>query len=103
MMNPTFIYRGLECLVKANDALSVVHFLDGDAHGVFRKNLLNQLGPFDEAEVTGVEIVLGSHVVGFFQFLDAVEVKMIDGGIQNIGLVFVDNGESRRVDHVSYA
>lgn len=50
-----------------------------------------------------VEVIFVPHVIHFFQFLDAVEVKMVNQFTGSVGTVFVDNGESRGGDDVGNA
>ena len=74
-----------------NLAHAVVGFLDVDADGIVRKQVLYQFRPFHQAEVAAIGIVVKTEVHDLSKFLDAVKVEMIDGPY--VGTVFVDDGE----------
>lgn len=77
----------------------ILIFLDSDAHRLFGQEIFDEFWPFDEAETTTVEILLKTDVVGLRETLDAVEVEVVDGLSLSV-LVFVDDGEGRRVDDI---
>lgn len=39
---------------------------------------VDELGPFQEAETSAVEIILVANVVDLFQLLDSIEIEMED-------------------------
>lgn len=66
-------------------------FLDYDADGIVRQEVLNQFGPLNETEVATVEVVLVTHIIDFFYPLDAIEVEVVEGGVG--GGIFIHDGE----------
>ena len=70
--------------------------------GIFRQQFFHQFRPFDETECAAIEIILVAHVINFFQLLDAIEVEMVNQ-LAAFRTVFVDDGESGRVDDVFHA
>ena len=87
---------------KAHDAASIFRFFNLDFYSIARQKFFYQFRPFDEAEGTAIEIILISHVVYFVQFLDTIEIKMVNKFTGFIRTVFVDNGKSWRVDDICY-
>ena len=85
---------------EADGAAAVGEDVDGDAHGVVGEQLLNQLGPLDEAKAAAVAILLEAQIVGLLQALDAVEIKMVDGLAT---LILVDDGEGGGGDLIRHA
>lgn len=67
--------EGLFKVFQGDFPLSVLYFLNGHFDGITRQKLLYQLRPFYEAEGAAVEVIFVTHVIHFFQFLDAVEVE----------------------------
>ena len=65
---------------------------DGDDDAVFREDLGDFLRPFDQAEAVSGKVFLYSDVVGFLEFIYAVEVKVVDRKTP-VASVFVDDGE----------
>ena len=55
-------------------------FFGGNSHfgAVFRQQVFYQFRPLQEAEVTTVEIIFVAHVVHLIEFLDAVEIEVVD-------------------------
>ena len=55
-------------------------FFYGDSHfgAVFRQQFFYQFRPLQEAEVTAVEIIFVAHIVNLIEFLDAVEIEVVD-------------------------
>ena len=55
-------------------------FFYGDSHfgAVFRQQFFYQFRPLQETEVTAVEIIFVAHVVYLIEFLDAVEIEVVD-------------------------
>ncbi len=68
---------------------------NGDLCHMFRKDLLNQLGPFDERNAVSVETVFVSDLVHFADITDTVYVKMIKR--QSSCIILLDNGKCRAV------
>lgn len=79
---------------KAHDAASIFRFFNLDFYSIARQEFFYQFRPFDEAEGTAIEIILISHVVYFVQFLDTIEIKMVNKFAGFIRTVFIDNGKS---------
>ena len=65
-------------------------------YGVIRKERFDAFGPFHEAWVARVEIVVESEVEGFFGAIDAIEVEVVDCAF--VAFVFVYDGERWAVD-----
>lgn len=65
--------------------------LHTDIHtdSIVRKNILDQLRPFQQTKVATVEIVFVTHIVNFLQTLDAIKVEMIDGAATAVS-IFID-------------
>lgn len=59
-----------------NGAASVAVHVDVNAQGIIGQKVLDELGPFDETEMSAVEIVLKPHVVCLFDAADSVEVEV---------------------------
>ena len=55
-------------------------FFGGDSHfgAVFRQQVFYQFRPLQETEVAAVEIIFVAHVVYLIEFLDAVEIEVVD-------------------------
>ena len=55
-------------------------FFGGDSHfgAVFRQQVFYQFRPLQETEVAAVEIIFVGHIVYLIEFLDAVEVEVVD-------------------------
>lgn len=55
-------------------------FFDGDSHfgAVFRQQVFYQFRPLQETEVAAVEIIFVAHIVNLIEFLDAVEIEVVD-------------------------
>ena len=55
-------------------------FFYGDSHfgAVFRQQFFYQFRPLQETEVAAVEIIFVAHVVYLIEFLDAVEIEVVD-------------------------
>ena len=55
-------------------------FFDGDSHfgAVLRQQFFYQFRPLQKTEVAAVEIIFVAHVVNLIEFLDAVEVEVVD-------------------------
>ena len=55
-------------------------FFNGDSHfgAVFRQQFFYQFRPLQETEVAAVEIIFVAHVVYLLEFLDAVEIEVVD-------------------------
>ena len=87
----------LFCCVKADQTVSVFRLFNGYADSIARQQFFNQFRPFDEAERTAVQIIFVSHIVHLFQFLDPVEIEVVNQLSGNFGTVFVYDGESREV------
>ena len=80
-------------LVSHDDLPAAVgQFADIHPHGFLGQDILDELGPLHEARVPAIEILVASHVVGFAQPLDALEVEVIYG-LSLAVLIFVDDGE----------
>lgn len=58
------------------------------------KEFLDVLRPFHQAQVSAVQVVVETDVDSLGDFVDAVEIKVIDG-LSVPGHIFVDDGESR--------
>lgn len=95
--------RLAERLVHCQRARSIGVFRKVDADGLFGQQLLDQFGPFEQADVAGVEVILIAHIVDFFQALYAVEIEMEDAPIGRCVVIFVDDGKGGRVDNVNDA
>ena len=59
-----------------------------------RKQFFYQFRPFDETDGSAIEVVFIAHIINLFQFLDAIEIEMIDEFVR-IGTVLVNDGKSR--------
>lgn len=55
-------------------------FFYGNSHfgAVFRQQFFYQFRPLQETEVAAVEIIFVAHVVYLIEFLDAVEIEVVD-------------------------
>lgn len=84
----------------SHDAGTVGLLLNGNADDIFGKDVLNEFGPLDEAGVAAVEIVVGTDIESFLDTLDAVEIEMEDGTIENLGVILVDDGKGGTVDDI---
>ena len=73
-----------------------------DIYTIVGEQLFDFVGPFDEAESTAGEIVFGSEVIGFFDFVEPVAIEVVDEFAGSSGPVFVDNGECGTIDGVVY-
>lgn len=80
-------------LVHCQRARSVGVFRKVDADGLFGQQLLDEFGPFEQADVAGVEVIFIAHIVDFFQALYAVEIEMEDAPIGRCVVIFVDDGK----------
>ena len=69
---------------------------DFDFYGVIRKERFDAFGPFHEAWIARVEVVVESEVEGFFRAVDAIEVEVVDCAF--CAFVFVYDGERWAVD-----
>ena len=69
------------------------------AQSLFRKEFLDVLRPFNNAEAAAVHIVVESDVKGLGCIVDAVEIKMIKR-LAGCCPVFVNNGECRRAHRI---
>ena len=74
-------------------------FLNADADGILGQNVFYQFWPLNEAEGTRVEVVLIAHIIHLFEFLDSIEVEVVD---RTLSLIFIHNGEGGRGDHILY-
>lgn len=76
-------------------------FCLGDIHldGISRQDILDQLRPLQKAQGTTVKVILIAHVVDLFQFLDTVEVEMIDQLIGCFRAILIDDGKGWRSDY----
>ena len=70
--------------------------LNLNSNVLFGQQGFNHFRPLDEAKVATVEIVLETDVVGFLQFFNALEIKMIDR-LPLLCDILIDDGESRAV------
>ena len=82
---------------KVHDSASIFRFFNLDFYSIARQKFFYQFRPFDEAERTAVQIIFVSHIVHLFQFLDPVEIEVVNQLSGNFGTVFVYDGESREV------
>ena len=71
-----------------------------DIYTIVGEQLFDFVGPFDEAESPAGEIVFGSEVIGFFDFVEPVAIEVVDEFAGSSGPVFVDNGECGTIDGV---
>lgn len=69
-----------------------------DIYTIVGEQLFDFVGPFDEAESPAGEIVFGSEVIGFFDFVEPVAIEVVDEFAGSSGPVFVDNGECGTID-----
>ena len=67
-----------KCLFYRDGAGAVGEGGEMDADGIGGEKVVDELGPLDEAEGTGVEVVFVAHVVDLVELLDAVEVEMVN-------------------------
>ena len=49
-----------------------------DIYTIVGEQLFDFVGPFDEAESPAGEIVFGSEVIGFFDFVEPVAIEVVD-------------------------
>ena len=70
----------------------IVDDCDFDFYGVIREERFDAFGPFHEAWIARVEVVVESEVEGFFRTVDAIEVEVVDCAF--CAFVFVYDGES---------
>ena len=82
---------------------TVGQFFDFDAHGVVGQERLDEFGPLNETRCSRIEVVVSANVEGFFYVLDAIEVEVEHWSFQYCAVVFVDNGECGRIDHIVYS
>ena len=75
-------------------------FFDCNLHYVARQQVFDLLGPFDETKGARIEVIFCSDIFGFAQFVDAVEIKVIDKLAGSFGTVFVDDSECGAVDNI---
>ena len=71
--------QGTVCLFYNNGSASVCIFINTDIDSIGWQHVFNKLGPFNEAECITAEVVLKSHIIDLFEFVDAIEVEMVDG------------------------
>ena len=64
----------LQDLFPNDGARLIVVYTDVHPHGVARKEVFNQLGPFDEAYGAGIEVIFAAHVVSFIKLFIALVV-----------------------------
>lgn len=88
-------------VVDAQGSGSVAVFCDVDVACVFGEQRFDVFGPFDEAEVSAVEVFFCSEVVGFAEVVESVAVEVVDDGVV-FGFVFIDNGKGGAIDNVDY-
>lgn len=79
----------------SDDAALVRAYGNADFQCLFRKNALDILRPFDEAQAAAVDIVVEAYVESLFRAGDSVEVE-VEYRISVRSLVFIDNGKGRR-------
>ena len=82
-----------------NHPTPIFLFRDAHAHCVIGQDVFDEFGPFKQAEIAAIEIILVAHVIDFVKPFDAIEIKMIDRGAI-AGRIFVDEGEGGRRDDV---
>ena len=90
-----FLQRGVNALFRGgeSDGAGIGDGVHGDVHchGVIGQDVGYSLGPFKEAEGSGVEIVLNANVKGFLHGFEPVEVEMVYQFGCSGGAVFVDD------------
>ena len=75
---------------------------DDDLDVVFREYLSDFFRPFDQAEAVSGKVFLNPNIQGFLQFIDAVEIKVIDWEAL-CAAVLVDDGEGRAVNGIFHS
>ena len=53
---------------------------------VFRQQVFYQFRPLQETEVAAVEIIFVAHIVNLIEFLDAVEIEVVEWVSPNVAL-----------------
>ena len=76
----------------SDDAALVRAYGNADFQCLFRKNALDILRPFDEAQAAAVNVVVEAYVESLFRAGDSVEVE-VEYRISVRSLVFIDNGK----------
>ena len=71
--------QGTVCLFYSNGPASVCIFINTDIDSIGWQHVFNKFGPFNEAKCITVEIVLKSHIIDLFKFVNAIEVEVVDG------------------------
>ena len=64
--------------LKLHYSSAIISSLDSYLCSILRQQVVYKFGPFEEAERAAIEIVFVSHIVYFLQFLDAIEVEMVN-------------------------
>ena len=66
-------------IINYEPSTSIRIFVNVYIDSIGWQNFCNEFWPFDKTECPTIKIIFNAHIIDLFQFMNAVEVKMVDG------------------------